>query len=103
MGASYALQEEWILDPTQGRPLTANLENYKILGLADAPEIEPVLVDVYDPINCTCAKGLGEPPHIPTAAAIGCAVYNALGVPIRDLPITPYKVLDAVTKGGVRS
>lgn len=103
MGASYALQEQWILDPTQGRPLNANLENYKILGLADAPAVEPVLVDVYDPINCTCAKGLGEPPHIPTAAAIGCAVYNALGVPIRDLPITPYKVLEAATKGGIRS
>jgi xanthine dehydrogenase YagR molybdenum-binding subunit len=104
MGVSYALKEEWILDPLQGRPLNANLENYKILGLADAPEIEPVLVDVYDPINCTCAKGLGEPPHIPTAAAIGCAVYNALGIPIRDLPITPYKVLAALqTKGGTRS
>jgi len=65
MGASYALQEEWILDTNRGRPLNANLENYKILGLADAPDIEPVLVDVHDPINCTCAKGLGEPPHSP--------------------------------------
>ena len=62
----------------------------------ETPEIEPVLIDVYDPINNACAKGLGEPPHIPTAAAIGCAVYNALGVPIRELPITPYKVLQAL-------
>ena len=96
MGVSYALMEELILDPTKGRPMNANMENYKILGLLDAPDIEPVLIDVYDPINCTCAKGLGEPPHIPTAAAIGCAVYNALGVPIRELPITPYKVLKAL-------
>ena len=96
MGVSFALMEEWILDPTKGRPMNANMENYKILGISEAPEIEPVLIDVYDPINCTCAKGLGEPPHIPTAAAIGCAVYNALGVPIRELPITPYKVLQAL-------
>ncbi|MHC4533648.1 MAG: xanthine dehydrogenase family protein molybdopterin-binding subunit [Planctomycetota bacterium] len=96
MGASFALTEEWILDPTKGRPMNANMENYKILGISETPEIEPVLIDVYDPINCACAKGLGEPPHIPTAAAIGCAVYNALGVPIRELPITPYKVLQAL-------
>ena len=98
MGASYALKEEFILDPTQGRPMNANMENYKIMGISDAPDIVPVLIDVYDPINNACAKGLGEPPHIPTAAAIGCAVYNALGVPIRDLPITPYKVLQALQR-----
>lgn len=96
MGASFALMEELILDPTKGRPMNANMENYKILGLLDAPDIVPVIIDVYDPINNACAKGLGEPPHIPTAAAIGCAVYNALGVPIRDLPITPYKVLQVL-------
>jgi xanthine dehydrogenase YagR molybdenum-binding subunit len=96
MGVSFALKEDWVLDPAKGRPMNSNMENYKILGLSEAPDIEPVLVDVYDPINCACAKGLGEPPHIPTAAAIGCAVYNALGVPIRDLPITPYKVLQAL-------
>jgi xanthine dehydrogenase YagR molybdenum-binding subunit len=96
MGAGFALKEEWVLDPAKGRPMNSNMENYKILGLSEAPDIERVLVDVYDPINCACAKGLGEPPHIPTAAAIGCAVYNALGVPICDLPITPYKVLQAL-------
>ncbi len=96
MGASYALLEEQIMDPIIGRPLNANMESYKILGPQEAPDIEPLLIDVYDPINCACAKGLGEPPHIPTAAAIGCAVYNAIGAPVRNLPITPYKILRAL-------
>lgn len=96
MGASYALLEEQVMDPLLGRPLNANMESYKILGPQEAPEIEPLLIDVYDPINCACAKGLGEPPHIPTAAAIGCAVFNAIGVPVRDLPITPYRILSAL-------
>ncbi|MBD3267557.1 molybdopterin-dependent oxidoreductase [bacterium] len=99
MGLSYALLEDWIFDPMQGRPLNSNMENYKIMGLMEAPDIEAVVFDVYDPINCACAKGLGEPPHIPTAGAVGCAVYNALGIPIRDLPITPDKIWQALEGG----
>lgn len=95
MGVSYALSEDRILDKLTGRPINASMETGKLLSPLQAPEIEVVLIDVYDPVNNCCAKGLGEPPHIPTAAAVGCAVFNALGVPVRSLPITPYKVLRA--------
>ncbi|MEW6237993.1 MAG: xanthine dehydrogenase family protein molybdopterin-binding subunit [Candidatus Omnitrophota bacterium] len=98
MGLSYALSEDRILDNMMGRPINASMETYKLLSPVQAPEIEVVLIDVYDPVNNCSAKGLGEPPHIPTAAAVGCAVYNALGAPVRSLPITPYKVLQALKR-----
>jgi xanthine dehydrogenase YagR molybdenum-binding subunit len=95
-GVSFALLENRIMDTVTGRQINPNMEDYKIINAMDVPEIETIIVDVFDPVSSTSAKGLGEPPHIPTAAAIGCAVYNALGVPIRSLPITPDKILEAL-------
>lgn len=95
-GVSYALLEDRIMDNMTGRQINPNMEDYKILGSQEMPDIESVIVDVYDPANNVASKGLGEPPHIPTAAAIGCAVANALGTPVRDLPLTPDKVLAAL-------
>jgi xanthine dehydrogenase YagR molybdenum-binding subunit len=96
MGLSYALSEEQLLDNMMGRQINPSMETYKLLHLMQTPEIEVVLIDLYDPVNNCSARGLGEPPHIPTAAAIGCAVYNALGVPMRSIPFTPNKVLQAL-------
>lgn len=61
------------------------------------PSIESMAVGIPDPLaNNLGVKGVGEPPIIPTAAAIANAVANALGVSITDLPITPMKVLAAL-------
>ncbi len=95
-GVSFALLEDRVMDNMLGRQINPNLEEYKVLGPQEMPEIEPIIVNVYDPVNNASAKGLGEPPHIPTAAAIGCAVGNAIGVPVNDLPMTPDKVLAAL-------
>ncbi|MBN2326591.1 MAG: xanthine dehydrogenase family protein molybdopterin-binding subunit [Candidatus Omnitrophica bacterium] len=95
-GVSYALFEDRIMDSVLGRQLNPQMEHYKILNAMEAPDIEPILIDVFDPVNCASAKGIGEPPHVPTAAAVACAVCNAIGKPIRSLPITPYKVLEAL-------
>jgi xanthine dehydrogenase YagR molybdenum-binding subunit len=76
--------------------LNPNLEQYKICGARDTPEIDIVVTEVYTGANNTGAAGIGEPATIPTAAAIACAVYDALGVPVRSLPITPAKVLAAL-------
>jgi CO/xanthine dehydrogenase Mo-binding subunit len=73
--------------------MNANLEDYKIAGPLEMPEIVPILVDVSDPANNVGVKGLGEPPIVPTAAAIANAVSNAIGKRVRDLPITPARVL----------
>ena len=48
--------------------------------------------------SSTDASGIGEPATVPTAAAIANAVYNALGVRLRDLPLTPARVLSALAK-----
>lgn len=96
LGTSYALLEERVLDRDFGRMLNPNLESYKIAGARDVPNIDVVLTDVHTGANSTGAIGIGEPATIPTAAAIACAVYDALGVPVRSLPITPAKVLAAL-------
>jgi len=95
-GLSYALFENRVIDRHTGRMLNANLEWYKIAGIRDMPRIEPVLWKQEN----SGPRPLGEPPTIPTAGAIACALFNALGVPVRSLPLTPDRVLAAL-KGGV--
>ena len=74
--------------------LNGNFETYKLTGLADVPDIEIVLLDMPE----RGVIGIGEPATIPTAAAIGNAVANALGVRVSSLPITPQKILGALGK-----
>ena len=101
-GISYALYEDRILDRRTGRMLNANLEQYKILGARETPAIEVVLIEEYRGRNSTDAGGIGEPATIPTAAAIANAFYNATGVRMREIPMTPAKVLAALARKGDR-
>lgn len=91
-GLSYGLFEERILDRNLGSMVNANLEMYKILGTADMPHIEPVLWTKGQ----VGVKSIGEPPIVPTAGAVAAAVLNAIGKPVRSIPITPDKVLAAM-------
>lgn len=102
-GVSYALFERRIMDRAKGRMINADLENYKIIGAVDCPEIDVSLLDVYNGKNNTNVMGLGEPPIVCTAAAVANAVHNAIGVRINSLPITPRKVLDALAAKEKRS
>jgi xanthine dehydrogenase YagR molybdenum-binding subunit len=96
-GLSFAILEERVMNKYTGKVLTTNLHDYKIPTIADMPEIEVIIVSKGDYlINTTGVKGIGEPAMIPTAGAIGNAVYNAIGVRIKSLPITPDKVLMAI-------
>jgi xanthine dehydrogenase YagR molybdenum-binding subunit len=93
----FGTMEERVLDPQTGLQLTANLEDYRIPTMADVPEIEVIFVDEADPAaNSVGAKGLGEPPIIPTAAAIANAIADASGVRLAELPMTPDRVLRAL-------
>lgn len=92
-GMSFALFEDRILDPTLGAMVNPDMEYYKIAGTVDVPEIVPVLWRSRDDVS---VNSLGEPPVIPTPGAIGCAVFNAIGAPVRQMPITPARVLDAI-------
>jgi xanthine dehydrogenase YagR molybdenum-binding subunit len=98
-GVSYALLEERVLDPTSGRQVNADLLGYKILGALDTPEIVSIPFSVANGITSTGVSSLGEPPAIPTAAAVANAVANAIGARVRSLPITPDKVLAALERG----
>src|SRR3984885_14969307 len=98
-GISYALFEQRIMDRNAGYMLNANLENYKIIGAREVPEIEVVLVENYIAQSSTDAAGIGESAGIITlAAAIGNAFYNATGVRMRRIPMTPAGVLTALGK-----
>src|SRR5207237_8366907 len=87
---------ERIDDPQSGTVLTQTLDAYRLPTIADVPEIVTDLVDVPDAhLTNLGAKGLGEPPIIPTAAAIANAIRDATGADVRSLPITREEMLPA--------
>ena len=92
----FALTEERVVDPTTGTVVNAGLEDYKVPTMADTPEIVCEFVDSPDPHLGLGIKGLGEPPIIPTAAAIGNAFAHATGVRLREAPYTARRVLEAL-------
>jgi xanthine dehydrogenase YagR molybdenum-binding subunit len=96
-GLGYGMFEERVLDPATGRPLNANTHDYKVPTMGDVPRIEVELLDVPDPsANHTGARGLAEPPIIPTAPAIANAVADAIGREVLELPLTPWRILQAL-------
>ncbi len=96
-GLGFALFEERRLDAATGRPLNAGMHEYKIPTMADIPAIDAFCIDSVDPAaNHLGSRGLAEPPIIPTAPAIANAVADALGVEVRELPLTPWRVLEAM-------
>ena len=95
-GISYALFEDRILDRNAGLMVNPNLEQYKIAGALDTPEIESIVIDNNTGVNSAGAMGIGEPATVPTAAAIANAIYHAIGVRIREMPMTPKRILRAL-------
>lgn len=103
-GLSAGLFEEKTMDDVTGRMVNPNLHDYKVATSGDIPEIVPVFIDAADDkFNSLGVKGLGEPPRIPASAAIANAVYNAIGVHVRLIPMTPDRVLDALQRKETRS
>jgi xanthine dehydrogenase molybdenum-binding subunit len=94
MGIGYALTERLILQ--DGKVMNPNFLDYKMLTAKDVPNIEPIVIETNDQFGPFGAKGIGEPGLVPTAPAIANAIYDALGVRIKDLPITPEKILAAL-------
>jgi xanthine dehydrogenase YagR molybdenum-binding subunit len=93
-GMSMALHEEALLDHRYGRYVNHNLAEHHVPVNADVPEIDVIFVDEKDDIiNDLGIKGVGEIGVTGTAAAIANAVFHATGHRVRDLPITPDKVL----------
>jgi xanthine dehydrogenase molybdenum-binding subunit len=94
MGVGYALSEQVISE--KGQNMNPNFRDYKILTAKDVVPIEAPVLETYDEDGPFGAKGIGEPGCVPTAPAIANAIYDAVGVRIKDLPITPESVLAAI-------
>jgi xanthine dehydrogenase YagR molybdenum-binding subunit len=93
MGIGMALMEETRMDARLGAFVNHDLEKYHVPVNADIREIEAEWLDGEDPhINPMGAKGIGEIGIVGTAAAVANAVFDATGVRVRDLPITPAKL-----------
>lgn len=93
-GLGYALWENIEIDA--GRYRQRTLETYRLPLAVDVPRVEAILLEYPDEAGPYGAKGVAEPPVVPVAAAIGNAVSDAVGAPIRRLPITPEDLLEAL-------
>jgi len=103
-GIGHTLSEERLHDPTTGQILTTSLDAYKLPTFADVPEIISELVDEPDThLTNLGSKGLGEPPIVPTAAAIANAIRDATGADIRQLPISREEMLRALREAEQRA
>ena len=98
MGLNYALFEERIMDRHTGRQANADMEFYKLGGIKDMPVIHVTMQDMPE----RGVIGIGEPPTISTAAAVGNAIFNAIGVRVSIAPYTPQRVLAALEKRGAK-
>ena len=94
MGLGYALTEEVLVK--DGENMNANFRDYKLFTAKDAIKIKAPVIETDDEHGPFGAKGIGEPGCVPTAPAIANAIYDAVGVRIKNLPITPEKVLAAI-------
>jgi xanthine dehydrogenase YagR molybdenum-binding subunit len=96
-GIGMALWEAHVTDPKSGTALDLGFDTYAVPRSSMIPEIVALAVGKPDPIvNNLGVKGVGEPPIIPTPAAIANAIANAIGVRMTSLPITPAKILQAL-------
>lgn len=93
-GLGYSLTEELLVK--EGRVLNPSFVDYHLPRAADVPPIDVELIETDDPDGPFGAKGMGESPIIPVAAAVGNAVADALGVRIRQIPLTCERVLEAL-------
>jgi xanthine dehydrogenase YagR molybdenum-binding subunit len=91
---NFALFEDRILDRNTGQMVNPNMEWYLLAGMSDIPHIDIRLKDQ----PARGVVGIGEPPTVSTAAAIALAVRNAIGVPVRDLPLTPARILTSLAR-----
>jgi CO/xanthine dehydrogenase Mo-binding subunit len=87
----YTLLEDW--KTKDGRVLTDKLSTYLIPTVLDVPdELQSIIVEVPDPNGPWGARGMGEVPYLPVAAAVAAAVFDAVGVRFNDFPLTPERV-----------
>jgi xanthine dehydrogenase YagR molybdenum-binding subunit len=95
-GVSYALYEDRVLDSGSGHQLNANVDQYKIVGSKEMPQIDVIVLEQHGAQSSTDARGVAEACNVPTTAAIANAFFNATGKRIRVIPMNPANVLAAL-------
>lgn len=95
MGLGQALMEEVQFDD-KGRILNSNFAEYKIPMSMDMPELEAIIIESNEPNGPFGMKEVGECAIMPTIPALLNAIYDATGVHVEDLPVTPEKALKAI-------
>jgi xanthine dehydrogenase molybdenum-binding subunit len=95
-GIGYALTEELVIDKETGRPLNPTFLDYNMLRATDMPEIEILIIETNEPTGPHGAKGLGEPCSVAVAPAIANAIFDAIGVRMKELPMTPERILQGL-------
>ena len=102
MGIGWALTEELLL--REGKILNDSFRDYRILRACDVGELVPIIVESNEPTGPFGAKGVGEGTMVGVAPAIANAIYDAVGVRMKELCITPEKILEALDRaGGVKN
>jgi xanthine dehydrogenase molybdenum-binding subunit len=97
-GLGQALFEE--MRYADGQLMNPNFAAYRLPSTQDAPNITPIIIETGDPEGPYGAKGVGESTVVPTCAAVANAVFDAIGVRFRSLPIHPWDVLAALEARG---
>jgi xanthine dehydrogenase molybdenum-binding subunit len=95
-GLGLALTENYVINRETGVVETTNYDSYKVPTAVDMPQSEVYIVNKPDPKGPFGAKGVGEPGMVGIAPAIANAIYDAVGVRMRELPITPERLLEAL-------
>jgi len=98
MGIGWALTEELLL--REGKILNDSFRDYRILRACDVGEIVPIIVESNEPTGPFGAKGVGEGTMVGVAPAVANAIYDAIGVRMKELCITPEKILEALDRIG---
>ncbi|HWP49918.1 MAG TPA: xanthine dehydrogenase family protein molybdopterin-binding subunit [Candidatus Limnocylindrales bacterium] len=101
-GIGWALNEEYFYTP-DGRMANASFLDYRMPTCLDLPMIDTVIVEVPNPGHPFGVRGVGEVPIVPPAAAIANAIYRAVGVRMRHLPMSPGRVLEEILKKNQKS
>jgi CO/xanthine dehydrogenase Mo-binding subunit len=95
-GLGWALFEGFEYDE-HGQLLTSTLMDYALPHIQDTPNITSILVEIPSATGPFGAKGVGEPPVVPVAAAVANAIYDAVGIRMQEIPMTPERLWEALT------
>jgi CO/xanthine dehydrogenase Mo-binding subunit len=95
-GIGMALTEELLIDRVTAIPINPNYRDAKVPTHLEAPEVEVIFIENYDPYGVFGGKVVGEPPITAAVATVANAIFNATGKRFKVLPITPDKIVQAV-------